>query len=289
MEEKEMHNYPSIKQSWGILGMLIFSIISFIPILFLLEKIIGEEFSFLAYYILAFGVPLLIIHLIRKRKTGIAGYKFVLAPFKIIGLSVIAIVALDLGLVLPIISLIPTNEFVDKFFLNFVNEDSLLISSITIVIAAPILEEFLFRGIVLDGLLKRYSPLKSIIFSSMLFGIIHLNPWQFVSAFSFGLIAGWVYYKTANLTLPILVHFASNFFAILAGHFSDDPMLQNQTLIEYYGGIFYFIIIILGTLTIASISIIMLSKYFSKSPIKWQHTIYRTMSARHNPAPQLRK
>ncbi len=272
MEKKEIHNYPGIKQSWGILGILIFSTFFFIPILFLPEKIIGEEFSFLAYYILALGVPLLIIHLIRKRKTGIAGYKFGLTPFKIIGLSVIAIVALDLGLVLPIISLIPTNDFVDKFFLNFVNEDSLLISSITIVIAAPILEEFIFRGIILDGLLKRYSPLKSIIFSSMLFGIIHLNPWQFVSAFSLGLIAGWVYYKTANLTLPILMHFASNFFAILAGHFSDDPMLQNQTLIEYYGGIFYFIIIILGALTIASISIIMLSKYFSKNPIKWQHT-----------------
>jgi len=272
MKNKETQNYPTIKQSWGILGILIFSTIFFIPILFLLEKTIGEEFSFLAYYILAFGLPLLIIHLIRKRKTGIAGYKFGLTPFKIIGLSVIAIVALDLGLVLPIITLIPTNEFVDKVFLKFINEDSLLISSIIFVIAAPILEEFIFRGIILDGLLKRYSPLKSIIFSSILFGIIHLNPWQFVSAFSFGIIAGWVYYKTANLTLPILMHFATNLFSIIAGHFSDDPMLQNQTIIEYYGGIFYFIIIILGALTIASISIIMLNKYFSKKPIEWQHT-----------------
>lgn len=272
MEKKEIHNYPSIKQSWGILGILIFSTFFFIPILFLPEKIIGEEFSFLAYYILALGVPLLIIHLIRKRKTGISGYKFGLTPFKIIGLTIIAIVALDLGLVLPIISLIPTTNFWDKVFLNFVNEDNLLLSSIMFVIAAPILEEFIFRGIILDGLLKRYSPLKSIVISSILFGIIHLNPWQFVSAFLFGLIAGWVYYKTANLTLPILMHFATNLFAIIAFHIFDDPMLQNQTIIEYYGGIFYFIIIILGALTIASISIIMLSKYFSKIPIKWQHT-----------------
>jgi len=272
MKNKETQNYPTIKQSWGILGILIISTFLFIPILFLLEGILGEELSFLVYYILAFGAPLLIIHLIRKRKTGIAGYKFGLTPFKIIGLSVIAIVALDLGLVLPIITLIPTNEFVDEVFLKFINEDSLLISSIMFVIAAPILEEFIFRGIILDGLLKIYSPLKSIIFSSILFGIIHLNPWQFVSAFLFGIIAGWVYYKTANLTLPILMHFATNLFSIIAGHFSDDPMLQNQTIIEYYGGIFYFIIIILGALTIASISIIMLNKYFSKEPIEWQHT-----------------
>ncbi len=272
MKNIETQNYPSIKQSWGILGIIIFSTIFFIPILFLLEKIIGEEFSFLAYYILAFGLPLLIIHLIRKRKTRIVGYKFGLTPFKIIGLSVIAIVALDLGLVLPIITLIPTNEFVDKVFLNMINEDSLLISSIMFVIAAPFLEEFIFRGIILDGLLKRYSPLKSIIFSSILFGIVHLNPWQFVSAFLFGIIAGWVYYKTTNLTLPILMHFASNLFSIITGYFSDDPMLQNQTIIEYYGGIFYFIIIILGALTVALISIIMLNKYFSKKPIEWQQT-----------------
>ncbi|MBW6479991.1 MAG: CPBP family intramembrane metalloprotease [Bacteroidales bacterium] len=270
MKNKERHSYPSIKQSWGILGILIFSIFFFFPVTFLLDGIVSQELSFLVYYFLAFGVPLLIVHLIRKRKTGNAGYRFRLKPFKIIGLTIIAIVALDLGLVLPIISLIPTSDFWDKVFLEFVNEENLLLSSIMFVIAAPILEEFIFRGIILDGLLKSYSPLKSILFSSLLFGIVHLNPWQFVSAFLFGIMAGWVYYKTANLALPILMHFAVNLFSVLSVQFSNDPIFQTHTIIEFYGGIFNFIMITLSALIIASISIIMLNKDFSKKTIEWR-------------------
>lgn len=45
------------------------------------------------------------------------------------------------------------------------------------VIAAPVLEELIFRGMMLEGLLKKYSPVTSIIISSILFGVAHLNPW----------------------------------------------------------------------------------------------------------------
>ena len=83
----------------------------------------------------------------------------------------------------------------------------------------------------LKGLLSKYSPVKSIVVASILFGIAHLNPWQFVSAFITGLFIGWIFYKTKNLIACIIVHMANNFLSILCGcilfldkRFSENPV-----------------------------------------------------------------
>ncbi|UKJ07466.1 CPBP family intramembrane glutamic endopeptidase [Solitalea lacus] len=77
-------------------------------------------------------------------------------------------------------------------------------------IAAPVLEEIIFRGIVLKGLLQSNSPVKAIVISALLFGIIHFNPPQSIQAFLLALLIGWIYYRTGDLSLCILVHFINN-------------------------------------------------------------------------------
>lgn len=47
---------------------------------------------------------------------------------------------------------------------------------ITAVVAAPIVEEIVFRGIVLRGLLTRWSPIGAIALQAVLFGAAHLDP-----------------------------------------------------------------------------------------------------------------
>ena len=78
--------------------------------------------------------------------------------------------ALLFGVITPIDSLIPMPEILKKALLDLAGQNGIF-SFLLIVIAAPILEELLFRGIILDGLLKNYSPLKSILISSFLFGL----------------------------------------------------------------------------------------------------------------------
>lgn len=86
---------------------------------------------------------------------------------------------------------------------------------ITVAILAPLLEELLCRGIILRGLLKRTSTFMAIFWSSLIFAVIHLNPWQAIGAFILGILMGWVYYKTGSLKLTILMHFTNNFLALL--------------------------------------------------------------------------
>ncbi|GAB2477872.1 protease [Hymenobacter qilianensis] len=98
------------------------------------------------------------------------------------------------------------------------------LSFFVICVSAPILEELLFRGLLLPGLLKNYSPRKAIIQSGLLFGIIHLNPAQAVSAFLLGLFLGWLYYRTQSLAACIVVHCLNNAVAWVA---TQNPKWQH--------------------------------------------------------------
>lgn len=78
------------------------------------------------------------------------------------------------------------------------------------LIAIPLFEEMIFRGIILNGFLKHYTPTKAIIYGSIIFTVIHINPAQMISAFIFGLLAGWLYYKTKNILPCMMAHSVFN-------------------------------------------------------------------------------
>ena len=81
-------------------------------------------------------------------------------------------------------------------------------------VAAPILEEMLFRGIILKYLLKKYRPLTAIIISSLVFGLFHMNIWQFVGAGLLGMLLGYLYWRSGTLFYPVLIHFLNNTLAL---------------------------------------------------------------------------
>lgn len=111
----------------------------------------------------------------------------------------------------PINSIITTPEWFDNIMKDTVSGESPVISFITTCICAATIEEFLCRGLMLRGLLEnKYPPFKAILWSSFFFAILHLNPWQALPAFLFGLLFGWLYYKTRCIWIPISLHFLNN-------------------------------------------------------------------------------
>ena len=269
--EKVKRNYRNVSQSWGIIGIMLLMSLLFSPVTLLLPHIAGKEFSFLAYYVLSTGASFFVFHRRRKERTGFNSYDISLGTPKIIGLVAIAVIAIQAGLSTPISSLIPMPEFMKEIFIEFASQKGIF-SFMSIVIAAPILEELIFRGIILDGLLRKYSPVKSILISSLLFGIIHLNPWQFVGAMIIGIFMGWVYYKTGKLILTIIIHFTNNLAAFLSMNDADPQTEFNKSLPEFYGGYMNLILITAGAILIAVVCIYQLKKEFQKIELKtWQH------------------
>ncbi|RZK91796.1 MAG: CPBP family intramembrane metalloprotease, partial [Hymenobacter sp.] len=104
-------------------------------------------------------------------------------------------------------------------------------------VAAPVLEEVLFRGILLQGLLRNYRPAVAIGQSALLFGVIHFNPAQSVNAALLGLLLGWLYYQTRSLGLCIGLHALNNllvFSAMSSRRLENAPELSQVTSIGWY-------------------------------------------------------
>jgi membrane protease YdiL (CAAX protease family) len=261
-------SYPNIQESWRVVGTIILVQLLFSIIAKIFETTLGKELTLLISYVLTMGITFVIIHRKRINRQETSNYDFGIGSIKIILLLCFATVAIEIGIIVPIISQIPMSDYMEKILLDD-GSSTAVYSFITIVIAAPILEELIFRGIILNGLLKSYSPLKSIIISSLLFGLVHLNPWQFIGASIIGILSGWVYFKTNKLTLSIIIHMTTNFLAFLGQYFSSrDVNLTKSTseysLTELYGGTTNLIIILTVAITIALSSIYLLDKEFRK-------------------------
>jgi uncharacterized protein len=80
------------------------------------------------------------------------------------------------------------------------------------IIAAPLCEEFLFRGLLLQRWATKWNFPIALLLTSALFGILHLN---FVGAGLLGLIAGVLYHKTKTLWAPVALHAINNTIASL--------------------------------------------------------------------------
>ena len=86
---------------------------------------------------------------------------------------------------------------------------------ILVVICAPIVEELIFRKLMIDKL-SRYGDLVAIITSAVAFGFFHGNFYQFFYASFLGLLLGYLYCKSGNIKYTIIFHMLINFLGSVA-------------------------------------------------------------------------
>lgn len=129
---------------------------------------------------------------------------------------------------------------------------------IAIVIAAPLLEELLLRGFIERGLIYHSGGTKAIIISAAIFGVMHLNPWQALPAFIMGLFFGWLYWRTHNLWLTILMHLLTNGSSLITIRLLPEYSLAGLSLKDfvrdYAGeGVYPILVIVCAVLSAALI------------------------------------
>ena len=83
-----------------------------------------------------------------------------------------------------------------------------------VCVLAPVLEEFIFRGIFVS-LFKQFIPyLAANILQALLFGIYHMNLIQGIYAFFLGLFIGYILYVTGSIGYTMLFHCGINFMGM---------------------------------------------------------------------------
>lgn len=151
------------------------------------------------------------------RRTGVSWRSvFPLVGFPVGLLLPIGLVVLGGSVVLSEIdnlfrTVLPVSASVVEFFESLGTEEAgLLVSSFVLVMVAPVTEEFLFRGLILRGLRRHHSARWAIVISALMFGLSHMNPWQFFPTFFGGLLLAWLTLETGTLWPAILTHAANN-------------------------------------------------------------------------------
>ncbi len=105
-------------------------------------------------------------------------------------------------------------------------------SVLMLAILAPVMEEVLFRGILLESVREKYSNGRAIVVSALMFGVIHVIPQQVVNAFVIGLILGFIYVRTDSLWPVIIIHALNNAMAYVIMQWSDGANITVRSLIE---------------------------------------------------------
>lgn len=104
-------------------------------------------------------------------------------------------------------------------------------------ICAPVLEEILFRGVVFGNLKKVFGSFLAILFSSLIFGVMHGNMVQFLYAALLGIAFAYIYDKTEVLWTSMLAHASANIFSLLATWYGWNRFLMQTQLVTLVVGI----------------------------------------------------
>ncbi len=238
--------YPNILHGFALFGVFLGA--NFIGGGLLL--VLGDnrkDIGFLLAYVISTGGTYLFARYLKTQAEGRVVHRFNPGPFALYPLLLIATWALAV-FVTPVIELLPQPEWLEEM-LEGVLDTSSVWSFISIVVAAPILEELLFRGIILDGHLKIYPPQMAIGWSAFFFGFFHMNPWQFLLAFALGVLLGWVYYRTRSLLPCIAIHAFNNGASFFATKYMDESQ-KDQQLTELIGGAWPTMGLMLGALLV---------------------------------------
>ena len=86
---------------------------------------------------------------------------------------------------------------------------------VTLVVMAPVLEEILCRGIILESIRAKYGVVAALFLSAAFFAVLHGHPALAVNAFVMGLILGFIYIETNSIFSVILLHALNNGAAFL--------------------------------------------------------------------------
>lgn len=124
---------------------------------------------------------------------------------------------------------------------------NLIYGFITMVLLAPLLEELVFRKIMLEELGKTFT---SILFSSALFSLIHIfngiEVTVLLSAFLFGIILGFVYLKY-GVFYSFLIHLAYNLLFFIIRYYYYDSYVEILSKLDFN---WIYWLIVLGSLVI---------------------------------------
>ena len=174
--------------------------------------------SMLPTYAIAFPLTSLLI----RQVPGVQMKKHNMKPTQLLGAFTISYALMYLSnlagqFFTNIIGIIKGSP-VDDAIADLVSELNPLTALFVMVLLAPALEEWIFRKLLVDRII-RYGEGTAIFLSGLMFGLFHGNLNQFVYTFLVGAFWAFIYVKTGRLRYTIYLHMALNFMGSVGSLF----------------------------------------------------------------------
>jgi Predicted metal-dependent membrane protease len=224
----------------GIMLLLQMLIEAFFSLFGIYRSMLGDEFMFWLSAILTVGTTFSVslIYLLVKRPALSEIFHFQKASKLNVVLGIVAGVGICMLANCPAGFLRRALEFIGYKQASFIprsfNPRTVWIYYLGVAVLPPVLEEILFRGIIMRGL-EKYGKLFALLVSSILFGIVHMELTIAVFATICGMVCGFLYMKTRNIWVPIAVHFFNNLLGVTSTFFFEwfgkDANLMSAVLI----------------------------------------------------------
>lgn len=132
------------------------------------------------------------------------------------------------GVIITTIIGLVKGQAVDNAILDIALNSNMAVTFIYMVICAPIMEEYIFRKLIVDRTM-RYGEGVAVVLSGLMFGLFHGNLSQFVYATTLGMFFAFLYVKTGNLKITIALHMFINFMGAVV----STLILKGIHFVEY--------------------------------------------------------
>lgn len=166
------------------------------------------------------GMPLMILLIHTVPSVPISRHRMTFGQCLIAFLMCYAVMYLSnlVGVVITQVIGLFKGSSVNNILMDIVTEISPWTALFLMVLCAPVMEELIFRKLLIDRTVK-YGEKVSVLFSALFFGLFHGNLNQFVYAFTLGAFFGFIYVKTGRIRYTIGLHMVVNFLGSVAGMF----------------------------------------------------------------------
>lgn len=177
----------------------------------------NAEYSATAMIASGFGCTVLILLIVRLRKgASIPEYLALRRPHWRVLLTWIAVAAVVV-VVLDLATVLFDREVVPEWWRDLHDNAKVpLLLVFGSVVAAPLFEEFFFRGFLFPGLMRsRLGVTGTIVLTSALWAAVHsqYGAYEIGQIFILGLVLGTARHRSGSLVVPLLIHAAINLAA----------------------------------------------------------------------------
>lgn len=137
----------------------------------------------------------------------------------------LAIGLVTLAVLIPLVDLLSwlagypvTPEFVLNIYRSARDTGTLVMLAVALVVAAPVVEEIVFRGFLLPGLAQSIlGATGALLFTSLSWALLHAQyqPFYLIQIVILGVVFGWLRLKSHSTLLTILLHGLLNLAALV--------------------------------------------------------------------------